>query len=153
MSVSLTRYQAGFGTFSSSSHLIFLFSLLSSLISSHTETDTIHRIKRELSICQSSLCQNLVSFPVLNRIKPQAPLLAVPFRRTTQGLAQRSTESRETYQIVNPDCFYFSKGAKEFIKLTTPLGKRLACDVVRLCFVVCVCLLCVCVSVVCVCCV
>ena len=32
-----------------------------------------HRIKKELSICQSSLCLDLVSFPVLSQIKPQAP--------------------------------------------------------------------------------
>ena len=33
-----------------------------------------HRIKKELSICQSSLCLDLVSFPVLSQIKPQAPV-------------------------------------------------------------------------------
>ena len=32
-------------------------------------------IKKELSICQSSPCLDLVSFPVLSQIKPQAPLL------------------------------------------------------------------------------
>ena len=32
-----------------------------------------HRIKKELSICQSLLCLDLVSFPVLSQIKPQAP--------------------------------------------------------------------------------
>ena len=32
-----------------------------------------------------SLCQNLVSFPVLSRITSQAPLLALPFRMTTKG--------------------------------------------------------------------
>ena len=40
-----------------------------------------HRIKKELSICQSLLCLDLVSFPVLSQIKPQAPLLVVPFRQ------------------------------------------------------------------------
>ena len=30
---------------------------------------------------QSSLCPDLVSFPVLSQIKPQAPLLVVPFRQ------------------------------------------------------------------------
>ena len=34
---------------------------------------TTHRIKKELSICQSLLCLDLVSFPVLSQIKPQAP--------------------------------------------------------------------------------
>jgi hypothetical protein len=38
-------------------------------------------IKKELSICQSSLCLDLVSFPVLSQIKPQAPRLVVPFRQ------------------------------------------------------------------------
>ncbi len=33
------------------------------------------------SICQSSLSLDLVSFPVLGQIKPQAPLLVVPFRQ------------------------------------------------------------------------
>ena len=36
------------------------------------------RIKKELSICQSLLCLDVVSFPVLNRIKLQTPLLVVP---------------------------------------------------------------------------
>ncbi|RHZ62751.1 hypothetical protein Glove_335g36 [Diversispora epigaea] len=34
---------------------------------------TTHRIRKELSICQSLLCLDLVSFPVLSQIKPQAP--------------------------------------------------------------------------------
>lgn len=37
---------------------------------------TIHKIKKELSICQSLLCLDLVSFPVLSQIKPQAPVEA-----------------------------------------------------------------------------
>jgi len=37
--------------------------------------------KKELSVCQSLLCLDLVSFPVLSQIKPQAPLLVVPFRQ------------------------------------------------------------------------
>ena len=40
-----------------------------------------HRIKKELSICQSFQCPGLVRFPVLSQIKPQAPLLVVPFRQ------------------------------------------------------------------------
>ena len=35
---------------------------------------TTHKIKKELSICQSLLCLDLVSFPVLSQIKPQAPI-------------------------------------------------------------------------------
>ncbi|KAL0098588.1 hypothetical protein PUN28_020544 [Cardiocondyla obscurior] len=42
---------------------------------------TTHRIKKELSICQSFRCLGLVRFPVLSQIKPQAPLLVVPFRQ------------------------------------------------------------------------
>jgi len=38
---------------------------------------TTHRIKKELSICQSLLCLDLVSFPVLSQIKPQAPIFRV----------------------------------------------------------------------------
>ena len=38
---------------------------------------TTHKIKKELSICQSSLCLALKSFPVLSQIKPQVPLLKV----------------------------------------------------------------------------
>ena len=37
--------------------------------------------EKELSICLSLLCLDLVSFPVLSQIKPQAPLLVVPFRQ------------------------------------------------------------------------
>ena len=48
---------------------------------SHLRNTTTHRIKKELSICQSLLCLDLVSFPVLSQIKPQAPLLVVPFRQ------------------------------------------------------------------------
>ena len=73
---------------------------------------------------------------MLNRIKPQAPQLVEPFRRTTQGHAPRSTESRD--QFNNPDYFDFSKNSEGVIKVTTPLGKSPACDVVRLCFVACV---------------
>eukprot|EP00347_Sterkiella_histriomuscorum_P023354 403334965 len=50
---------------------------------------TTHRIKKELSICQSSLCLDLVSFPVLSQIEPQAPLLVVPFRQFLQVSALR----------------------------------------------------------------
>ena len=42
---------------------------------------TSHRIVKELSVCQSFPCPDLVSFPVLSQIKPQAPLLVVPFRQ------------------------------------------------------------------------
>ena len=38
-------------------------------------------MKKKLSICESLLCLDLVIFLVLNGIKPQAPLLVVPFRQ------------------------------------------------------------------------
>ena len=46
-----------------------------------TPPTTTHEIKKELSICQSFSCPGLVRFPVLSQIKPQAPLLVVPFRQ------------------------------------------------------------------------
>ncbi len=36
---------------------------------------------RKSSLCQSLRCPGRVSFPVLGQIKPQAPLLVVPFRQ------------------------------------------------------------------------
>ena len=54
-----------------------------------TGTSTIVRVcattlktKKEPSICQSLPCLDLVSFLVLNRTGPQAPLLEVPFRQS-----------------------------------------------------------------------
>ena len=82
-----------------SSLFSFLFSPLSSLsssLSAHTETTSTRQMtpptknghaprdplnqERELSICQSLLCHNMGSSRVLSQIKPQAPLLVVPFR-------------------------------------------------------------------------
>jgi len=42
---------------------------------------TVQRIKKELSICQSRLRPDLVTFPVLSQIKPHTPRLVVPFRQ------------------------------------------------------------------------
>ena len=42
---------------------------------------TSHQIMKEPSTCQSCLCPDLVSFPVLSQIKPQAPRLVVSFRQ------------------------------------------------------------------------
>jgi hypothetical protein len=42
---------------------------------------TVHRIKKELSICQSQLRPDLVTFPALSQIKPHTPHLVVPFRQ------------------------------------------------------------------------
>ena len=50
------------------------------------------------------------------------------------------TETELTRQVTT---LIFSKGAEGVIQMTTPLGKSPACDVVRLCFVVCV-FVCIC---------
>jgi hypothetical protein len=42
---------------------------------------SFQRIKKELSICQSQLRPDLVTFPVLSQIKPHTPRLVVPFRQ------------------------------------------------------------------------
>jgi len=42
---------------------------------------TVQRIKKEPTVCQSLQRPDLVSFPVLSQIKPQAPRLVVPFRQ------------------------------------------------------------------------
>ena len=60
-----------------------------------------HRIKKELSICQSLPCLDLVSFPVLSQIKPQAPL---------QG-AYRYLIRIAIIIIVGPNNMHFSFGA------------------------------------------
>jgi hypothetical protein len=53
---------------------------------------------KELSICQSLLSPDLVSFPVLSQIKPQAPLLVVPSRQFLQvsALRQYSPQNPKT---------------------------------------------------------
>ena len=77
---------------------------------------TTHRIKKELSICQSSLCLDLVSFPVLSQFKPQVPLLVVPFRqnklpsiniipyKTNRKIQKMTgvTQITEYYSVVHP---------------------------------------------------
>ncbi len=50
---------------------------------------TIQRILKELSICQSSHCPDLVRFPVLGQIKPHTPRLVVSFRQFLQVSALR----------------------------------------------------------------
>lgn len=42
---------------------------------------TVHRIKKELSVCPSQLRPDLVTFPALSQIKPHTPRLVVPFRQ------------------------------------------------------------------------
>ena len=48
---------------------------------------TNHRINKQQSICHSSLCLDLVIFPVLNRIKPQAPLTSRHLRHQNRCAA------------------------------------------------------------------
>uniref|UniRef100_A8PJZ5 Uncharacterized protein n=1 Tax=Brugia malayi TaxID=6279 RepID=A8PJZ5_BRUMA len=48
---------------------------------------------KELSICQSSRCPGQVSFPVLSQIKPQAPLLVVPFLSALQPYFPRNRKT------------------------------------------------------------
>ena len=43
---------------------------------------TTLKMKKKLSICECLPCLDLVIFLVLNGIKPQAPLLVVPFRQS-----------------------------------------------------------------------
>lgn len=50
---------------------------------------TIQRIKKEPSICPSSLRPDPVTFPVLSQIKPQTPRLVVSFRQFLQVSALR----------------------------------------------------------------
>jgi len=53
-----------------------------------------------LSICQSFLCPDLVSFPVLSRIKPQIPRLVVPFRQFLQVSALRYRTPPRTQKLL-----------------------------------------------------
>lgn len=57
---------------------------------------TIQRIEKELSICQSYLCPDLVRFPVLSQIKPHTPRLVVLLRQFLQVSALRM------YSPLNP---------------------------------------------------
>ena len=61
---------------------------------------TTPRIKNELSICQSVLCLDLVSF-VLSQIKPQAPLLVVPFCQFLQVSALRPYSPRNPKTLIS----------------------------------------------------
>ena len=55
-------------------------------------------MKKEVSICQSLLCLDLVCFSVLSQIEPQAPLLVVPFRQflKVSGLRSYSPQNPQT---------------------------------------------------------
>ena len=55
---------------------------------------TTLKMKKELPTCHSSMCRDLVSFPVLSRIKLQAPLLVVPFRQSLHVSDERPCSSQ-----------------------------------------------------------
>ena len=59
---------------------------------------TTLKMKKKLSICESLLCLDLVSFLVLNGIKPQAPLLVVQVRQSlhVSGLRPCSHQKHKT---------------------------------------------------------
>lgn len=60
---------------------------------------TIHRIKKELSVCPSQLCPDLVTFPALSQIKPHTPRLVVPFRQFLQ------VSALQQYSPLNPQAW------------------------------------------------
>ena len=55
-------------------------------------------MKKEVSICQSLMCLDLVIYPVLSQIELQAPLLEVPFRQLlhVSGLRPCSPQKHKT---------------------------------------------------------
>ncbi len=73
---------------------------------------------KELSFCHSLPCPDLVSFPVLSQIKPQAPLLVVPFRQFLQVSALRP------YSPQNPKTLLSLKVLAAFIYIQLPIPSR-----------------------------
>ena len=61
--------------------------------------NTTRRIKKVISICQSLLCLDLGEFSVLSQIKPQAPLLVVPFRQFLSVSALRPYSPPEPHNF------------------------------------------------------
>src|SRR6185312_10439014 len=57
--------------------------------------------RKSSQICQSLLCLDLVSFPVLSQIKPQAPLLVVPFRQFLYVSALRPYSPRNPKTLIS----------------------------------------------------
>ena len=57
---------------------------------------TVHRIKKEPSVCPSQLRPDLVTFPALSQIKPHTPRLVVPFRQFLQ------VSALQQYSPLNP---------------------------------------------------
>ena len=80
---------------------------------------TTHRIKKELSICQSLLFLDLVKFPVLSPIRPQAPLLLVPFRHFLLSFSLATTLLQQTQKN-----FDFSTSAQQVTNLRPPISSR-----------------------------
>ena len=58
-------------------------------------------MKKKLSICESLLCLDLVIFVVLNGIKPQAPLLVVPFRQSLHVSGLRPYCFQNTKKLIS----------------------------------------------------
>ena len=80
-----------------------------------------HRKKKELSVCQSLLRLDRVSFPVLSQIKPLAPLLVAPKEAGAQG-AQSSHRDAETRKnITGPSCLVIGMSRRK-IPLRVPFG-------------------------------
>jgi hypothetical protein len=73
---------------------------------------------KELSICHSLPCPDLVSFPVLSQIKPQAPLLVVPFRQFLQVSALRP------YSPQNPNTLISLRLVRAIYILTHPPSRH-----------------------------
>ena len=71
-------------------------------------------IKKEVSICPSFLCLDLVTFSVLCQIPPQTPLLVVPFRQFLLSFSLATILSPE------PTDIDFSERAGGIMKQTTP---------------------------------
>ena len=59
--------------------------------------------KERTLICLSSVCPDLVSFPGLSQIKPQAPRLVVPLRQFLQVSALRPYSPRNPKTLISLD--------------------------------------------------
>ena len=77
-------------------------------------------MKKEVSICQSLLCLDLVCFSVLSQIEPQAPLLVVPFRQFLKvpGLRPYCSQNPKTVISLRARiCDWTSKAKGSYLRL------------------------------------